>query len=79
MPKAAVRLQRCFWTDGSELYDAYHDREWGRPVTDDIRLFEKISLEGFQVTHNVHIVGAEQICGLGDLLYVAVQGIDAAG
>ena len=48
MPKAAVRLQRCFWTDGSELYDAYHDREWGRPVTDDIRLFEKISLEGFQ-------------------------------
>ena len=48
MPKAAEGLQRCFWTDGSELYDAYHDREWGRPVTDDIRLFEKISLEGFQ-------------------------------
>ena len=40
--------KRCFWVDGSELYDAYHDREWGRPVTDDIRLFEKISLEGFQ-------------------------------
>ena len=48
MPKAAAGLQRCFWTDGSKLYDAYHDREWGRPVTDDIRLFEKISLEGFQ-------------------------------
>ena len=48
MPKAATRLQRCFWVDGSELYDAYHDHEWGRPVTDDIRLFEKISLEGFQ-------------------------------
>ena len=48
MPKAAAGLQRCFWTDGSELYDAYHAREWGRPVTDDIRLFEKISLEGFQ-------------------------------
>ena len=48
MPKAAAGLQRCFWTDGSELYDAYHDNEWGRPVTDDIRLFEKISLEGFQ-------------------------------
>ena len=48
MPKAAAGLQRCFWTDGSELYDAYHDREWGRPVTDDIRLFEKISVEGFQ-------------------------------
>ena len=48
MPKAAAGLQRCFWTDGSALYDAYHDDEWGRPVTDDIRLFEKISLEGFQ-------------------------------
>ena len=48
MPNAATRLQRCFWTDGSALYDAYHDHEWGRPVTDDIRLFEKISLEGFQ-------------------------------
>ena len=48
MPKAAAGLQRCFWTDGSELYDAYHDDEWGRPVTDDIRLFKKISLEGFQ-------------------------------
>ena len=48
MPKAAARLQRCFWADGSEIYDAYHDHEWGRPVTDDIRLFEKISLEGFQ-------------------------------
>jgi DNA-3-methyladenine glycosylase I len=43
-----ARLQRCFWVDGSALYDAYHDHEWGRPVTDDIRLFEKISLEGFQ-------------------------------
>lgn len=40
--------KRCFWVDGSDLYAAYHDDEWGRPVTDDIRLFEKISLEGFQ-------------------------------
>ena len=40
--------KRCFWTDGSDLYNAYHDHEWGRPVGDDIRLFEKISLEGFQ-------------------------------
>ncbi len=39
---------RCFWANGSEIYNAYHDNEWGRPVTDDIRLFEKISLEGFQ-------------------------------
>ena len=48
MPHAAAALKRCFWTDGSALYDAYHDHEWGRPVTDDVRLFEKISLEGFQ-------------------------------
>ena len=41
-------MQRCFWSDGSPLYDGYHDREWGWPVVDDIRLFEKISLEGFQ-------------------------------
>ena len=40
--------RRCFWVDGSDLYSDYHDHEWGRPVTDDIRLFEKISLEGFQ-------------------------------
>ncbi|WP_300062877.1 DNA-3-methyladenine glycosylase I [Thermomonas sp.] len=44
----AKPIRRCFWADGSEIYNAYHDREWGRPVTDDIRLFEKISLEGFQ-------------------------------
>jgi DNA-3-methyladenine glycosylase I len=48
MPKADKPLQRCFWVDGSALYDAYHDAEWGRPVTDDVRLFEKLSLEGFQ-------------------------------
>ena len=48
MPDAAAALQRCFWVDGSDLYAAYHDHEWGRPVSDDIRLFEKISLEGFQ-------------------------------
>jgi DNA-3-methyladenine glycosylase I len=39
---------RCAWHGGDGLYAGYHDREWGRPVTDDIRLFEKICLEGFQ-------------------------------
>jgi DNA-3-methyladenine glycosylase I len=39
---------RCFWGAGSEDYRRYHDGEWGRPVTDDFRLFEKICLEGFQ-------------------------------
>jgi DNA-3-methyladenine glycosylase I len=39
---------RCFWVDGSPIYRDYHDREWGFPVVDDRRLFEKICLEGFQ-------------------------------
>lgn len=39
---------RCSWHGGLEDYRRYHDGEWGRPVTDDIRLFEKICLEGFQ-------------------------------
>ncbi|MBP2560132.1 DNA-3-methyladenine glycosylase I [Neorhizobium galegae] len=39
---------RCAWHGGLEDYRHYHDEEWGRPVTDDVRLFEKICLEGFQ-------------------------------
>jgi len=35
-------------TDTGSLYRSYHDDEWGLPVTDDIRLFEKLALEGFQ-------------------------------
>ena len=41
-------ILRCFWCGDSPDYVDYHDREWGRPVTDDKRLFEKICLEGFQ-------------------------------
>ncbi len=40
--------RRCVWGASPPEYLAYHDREWGRPVTDDARLFEKICLEGFQ-------------------------------
>lgn len=39
---------RCFWPGTLPDYLHYHDNEWGRPVADDIRLFEKICLEGFQ-------------------------------
>lgn len=39
---------RCGWAGGTEQYLAYHDTEWGFPVRDDRRLFEKVSLEGFQ-------------------------------
>jgi len=41
-------VKRCWWPGEDELYIRYHDEEWGRPVTDDRRLFEKICLEGFQ-------------------------------
>lgn len=39
---------RCFWPGDLPDYLAYHDDEWGLPVADDHRLFEKICLEGFQ-------------------------------
>ncbi|HVY19371.1 MAG TPA: DNA-3-methyladenine glycosylase I [Bauldia sp.] len=40
--------RRCGWGGSTPNYIPYHDNEWGRPVTDDKRLFEKICLEGFQ-------------------------------
>ncbi|MBX2834184.1 MAG: DNA-3-methyladenine glycosylase I [Micavibrio sp.] len=40
--------KRCQWCGDDPLYVAYHDNEWGNPVHDDRRLFEKICLEGFQ-------------------------------
>jgi DNA-3-methyladenine glycosylase I len=40
--------RRCGWCGDDPLYVRYHDEEWGRPVVDDGRLFEKICLEGFQ-------------------------------
>jgi DNA-3-methyladenine glycosylase I len=39
---------RCHWCSATPEYLAYHDEEWGQPVADDRRLFEKLSLEGFQ-------------------------------
>jgi DNA-3-methyladenine glycosylase I len=39
---------RCGWAGSDPLYIEYHDKEWGRPVTSDTRLFEKVCLEGFQ-------------------------------
>ena len=41
-------VTRCWWPGEHADYLAYHDEEWGRPVSDDRRLFEKIYLEGFQ-------------------------------
>jgi DNA-3-methyladenine glycosylase I len=39
---------RCRWCAAAPEFEAYHDREWGFPVADDVRLFEKLCLEGFQ-------------------------------
>jgi DNA-3-methyladenine glycosylase I len=41
-------VARCSWGDSTPDYRPYHDTEWGFPVSDDFRLFEKLSLEGFQ-------------------------------
>jgi DNA-3-methyladenine glycosylase I len=41
-------VARCWWASSAPEYRAYHDDEWGFPVSDDVRLFEKLSLEGFQ-------------------------------
>jgi DNA-3-methyladenine glycosylase I len=41
-------VTRCWWCGSDPLYVHYHDDEWGHPVSDDVRLFEKLCLEGFQ-------------------------------
>lgn len=48
-PDLTAAAPRCFWVDSAPAdYLAYHDTEWGFPVGDDRRLFEKLCLEGFQ-------------------------------
>jgi DNA-3-methyladenine glycosylase I len=44
----ADKAMRCAWCAATPVYQNYHDHEWGFPVTDDRRLFEKLCLEGFQ-------------------------------
>lgn len=41
-------LRRCHWCLSTAEYRAYHDQDWGVPVADDTRLFEKLVLEAFQ-------------------------------
>ena len=45
---AGATRQRCAWCGTDPLYVTYHDDEWGQPVANDQRLFEKVCLEGFQ-------------------------------
>jgi DNA-3-methyladenine glycosylase I len=45
----AAELRRCAWAGIADLdYQRYHDEEWGVPKSDDVALFEKLVLEGFQ-------------------------------
>ena len=51
MPRGLTSIggrSRCSWCGDDPLYVRYHDTEWGFPVHDDTRLFEKVALEGFQ-------------------------------
>src|SRR2546428_13156860 len=41
-------LPRCPWAVEPSEYRRYHDEEWGRPVVDDTRIYEKLCLEAFQ-------------------------------
>lgn len=41
-------IKRCDWCSNDELYQQYHDQEWGVPVYDDVTLFEMLNLEGAQ-------------------------------
>jgi DNA-3-methyladenine glycosylase I len=41
-------IARCAWAGQEEIYTRYHDEEWGQPMHGDLRLFEKMTLEGFQ-------------------------------
>lgn len=46
--EGADHVRRCWWGAEPAIYQEYHDHEWGVPVADDFRLYEKICLEGFQ-------------------------------
>ncbi len=46
--KRAAKGARCAWAEGGALDAAYHDREWGVPLADDVALFELLTLEGAQ-------------------------------
>lgn len=61
---------RCFG-DGDPLYERYHDLEWGRPVTDERGLFERLCLEAFQAGLSWRLVLERR-----DRLRVALHGFD---
>jgi DNA-3-methyladenine glycosylase I len=48
MPARRLSFRRCFWADGDPLLASYHDEEWGVPLHDDRRWYEKLLLDGAQ-------------------------------
>jgi DNA-3-methyladenine glycosylase I len=48
LARGSDKRRRCWWGASSPDYERYHDEEWGRPVTDDRGLYEKLTLEAFQ-------------------------------
>lgn len=66
-------LARCRWCDAAPEFLGYHDKEWGFPVADDQRLFEKLSLEGFQSGLSWRTILAKR-----ENFRVAFQGFDFA-
>lgn len=62
---------RCPWAERSALVGAYHDQEWGRPVTGERALFERLSLEAFQAGLSWAVVLSRR-----DRLREALEGFD---
>ena len=77
----SASLPRCAWAgDGGEM-STYHDTEWGYPVADDRRLFEKISLEGFQSGLSWRTILTKRPAfrkAFADFDYATVAGFDEA-
>ena len=48
LARGSDNRRRCWWGTSSPGYERYHDEEWGRPVTDDRGLYERLTLEAFQ-------------------------------
>ena len=77
----SASLPRCGWAAGGGEMAAYHDTEWGYPVADDRRLFEKVSLEGFQSGLSWRTILNKRPAfrkAFADFDYVTVAGYDEA-
>jgi DNA-3-methyladenine glycosylase I len=56
--RGADGIRRCAWAASTEEYARYHDHEWGRPVVDDVRLYEKLLADAGIVRHRGKIEAA---------------------